>query len=105
MNKDQAKRWAQRHLQNMIEVQWHSNNNPLCYDHVFGEDVEGRELSEDDRFKVLNAMKGLLNRVAAPDPDPDVQAWIHGEPPRPTGKPRKRWAGWNDWKKQSGQEG
>lgn len=92
MNKSQARQWALRHLQNLMEMHWHNGKDPLCYDDAFGSD-EGRRLSPADNDKVCDAMLQVLKSVAPRE---------NRRRPIPTGKPGSRWKGYTEWLRKAG---
>lgn len=100
MNKSQARDFAKRLIQDLMEAHYGSSKEPLCYYWYFGPEYEGCRLSDEDEDKVCRAMQKILDGLA-PDRG-SMRDALKGKTLKPSGVPGKRWSKYGEWRKKCG---
>lgn len=115
MNKTQAKRFAYRWLEGLVEQFFEAPAkktvpcDPLAYDHWFDEELWGRKLSQEDEELVWEAVAEITGPFGSKGKEFDLAAVPRGEYrqhlAKAKGKPGPKYKGWADYRRRIGFNG
>ena len=110
MNKSQAKKFAYRWLDGLVEQHLSAKKSvpvdPMVYDNWFVEDLEGRRLSKEDEEKVWDAIADIVSPFAEKGRGFDLgkasaKDFVE-KMAKATGKPGKKYGKYKDYRKRIG---